>query len=378
MKVLQVLPTLQSGGVERGTLEIAAALVAAGEESWVMSGGGKMVAELEAAGTTHYPWALGKKSPLTLLQVPKLRRWLQQQAFDVVHLRSRMPAWVVWLAWRGMDKSTRPRLVSTVHGMHSVSRYSQIVTCGEKIIAVSRSIEAYIRDNYPRGRPGSLAAGRVQLIFRGIDPQAFPPNYQADEAWLRDWYAQYPQLRETAVITLPGRLTRLKGHLDFIDILKALLDAGVKVKGLVVGDEDPKRQSYAREVYQKVAELGLQDDLIFAGFRADIKEIYAVSDLVLSLSTKPESFGRSVLEPLAMGVPVVGYDHGGVGEILETLFPEGAVPLRDIDAVATAARRQLSGQGQAVRPNTQFLLSDMTACTLDLYRTLVASPRDLL
>lgn len=375
MKVLQVLPALNSGGVERGALEIAEALVRENHQSWVLSAGGKLVAGLEASGSTHINWDLGKKSPATLLQVFKLRRWLQQQQFDIVHLRSRMPAWAIWLAWRGMDKATRPRLVTTVHGLHSVSRYSEIVTYGERVIVVSKSVAGYLQQNYPRANPGSLDQNKIKLIYRGIDPQAFPHGYKPDKAWLDKWYSDYPQLKGATLVTLPARLTRLKGHLEFIDIIKSLKDRNLPIKALIVGDEDPKRQNYAQAVYQKVKALGLSDDIIFTGYRNDIKDIYGISDLVLSLSTKPESFGRSVLEPLSMGVPVVGYEHGGVGEILEALFPEGAVELMNIDAVVAAAEKQLSGKGEAIIKNDRFLLADMTRHTLNVYQELIASPR---
>ncbi|MCG2634297.1 MAG: glycosyltransferase family 4 protein [Gammaproteobacteria bacterium] len=375
MKVLQVLPMLNSGGVERGTLEIAEALVKNNSQSWVMSGGGQLVESLQRGGSTHKQWSLGKKSPATLRQVPKVRRWLEQQDFDVVHLRSRMPAWVIWLAWRKMDKATRPRLVTTVHGLYSVNRYSEIMTCGERVIAVSHTVEDYILENYPRKNPGSIDPGKVELIYRGVDSEEFPYDYHPDSLWLHSWYKDYPQLNNVAVITLPARLTRLKGHLDFVDIIAALKSRGLNIIGLIVGDEDPKRRRYAESVYRRVQDSGLKNDIIFTGFRSDIKNIYAVSDLVLSLSNKPESFGRSVLEPLSMGIPVVGYNHGGVGEILGELFPEGAVKPMCVDAVIDAAERRLSGNGQPVKRNEKFLLDNMTTRTLELYQSLADSSR---
>jgi glycosyltransferase involved in cell wall biosynthesis len=370
MKVLQVLPALDSGGVERGTLEIAAALVAAGHESVVLSAGGRLVEELQRDGSRHQHWDLGKKSPLTLLQIRAVRRWLRQESFDIIHLRSRMPAWIMWLAWRRLDPDTRPRLVTTVHGLHSVSRYSAIVTCGERIIAVSESVRAYILENYPQAD-----AGRIRVVYRGIDPLRFPSGYQAPAEWQDAWRRQYPQLVDHQVITLPGRMTRLKGHHDFLLLISRLKAQGLPVRGLVVGGEDPKRTAYAKEIYRQAAQLGLDKDVVFTGHRVDIREIYTVSDVVLSLSNKPESFGRTVLEPLSMGVPVVGYAHGGVGEILEALFPPGAVPLGDLDGVQRQVVAALEMPPGTVRPNRQFLLAEMKAATLAVYRELLASER---
>lgn len=366
MKVLQVLPALNSGGVERGTLEMGAALVKAGHESWVISGGGQLVSRLERQGSTHVQWSLGNKSPFSLLQVPRLRRWLARQRFDIVHLRSRMPAWLVWLAWRGMPSATRPRLVTTVHGLHSVNRYSAIVTCGERVIVVSEAVRRYVTENYPDCDPAKL-----RLVYRGINPAQFPAGYRPPEHWLRRWYRQYPQLLEHDVITLPGRLTRLKNHTDFLRILAGLRARGRSVKGLIVGDEDPGHRAYAREIHGLATDMGLSDHLLFTGQRNDIREIYAMSNVVLSLSNRPESFGRTVLEPLSMQVPVVAYDHGGVGEIMQALFPEGAVPCgateEAVEKVDAALRQALPPP----RANTTFLLSRMCEDTLAVYRELL-------
>jgi glycosyltransferase involved in cell wall biosynthesis len=370
MKVLQVLPALDTGGVERGTVDIARALVQAGHESHVLSAGGRMVTRLEKQGSTHHSWSLGKKSPLTLRHVRPLRRWLGEQRFDILHLRSRMPGWVCWLAWRGMDAATRPRLVTTVHGMHSVSRYSEIVTCGERVIVVSESIRRYVLDNYPRCAPEKL-----QLIYRGINPLEYPRGHQPSDLWLSNWYQEFPQLLDRRLLTLAGRLTRLKGHHDFLELIQTLLRANQPVHGLIVGGEDPKRIGYARELYSAVTERGLAEHITFAGHRGDLRDIYAVSDVVLSLSTQPESFGRTVLEPLSEGRPVVGYDHGGVAEILQALYPRGAVPVRDTDAAAKQVEAILSGQVAPPRKNEQFLLEVMARDTLALYTELLSSAR---
>lgn len=366
MKVLQVLPALNSGGVERGTLEIGDALVKDGHESWVVSAGGQLVSRLQRRGSTHVQWALGRKSPLTLRHVPRLRRWLARERFDIVHLRSRMPAWVVWLAWRGLPADSRPRLVTTVHGLHSVSRYSAIVTRGERVIVVSESVRRYVTENYPECDPGKL-----RLVYRGINPAQFPPAYRPPEHWLRRWYRQYPQLLEHDAITLPGRLTRLKNHADFLRVLAGLRSRGRNVKGLIVGDEDPKRRAYAREVHDLVADMGLSEHVLFTGQRNDMREIYAMSSVVLSLSNRPESFGRTVLEPLSMQVPVVAYDHGGVGEVMHALFPEGAVEPGDTEAAIDKADAALRQALPKPRQNETFLLSRMCEGTLAVYRELL-------
>ena len=366
MKVLQVLPSLDSGGVERGTLDLAAALVDAGHESHVASAGGRLVTRLERHGSQHHNWDLGRKSPFTFRQVRPYRRWLLEQNFDVVHLRSRMPVCVNWLSWRALADRSRPRLVTTVHGAHSVSRYSEIVTYGERVIVVSESIREYVLKDYPR-----CDAKKLRLIYRGINPLEFPHQHKPRDSWLSEWYREHPQLLDRRVVTLPGRLTRLKGHHDFFEIIRKLKDAGVPIHGLIVGGEDKKRLAYARELYDTVAQQGLGGDITFAGHRDDLRDIYAVSDVVLSLSRQPESFGRTVLEPLSEGRPAAGYAHGGVAEILAALYPHGAIAVGDTDAAVETVRAILKGEYAPPRKNTEFLLEEMTRKTIRVYEELL-------
>ncbi|ENO86163.1 glycosyltransferase family 4 protein [Thauera aminoaromatica] len=370
LKVLQLLPALDSGGVERGTLEIARALVAAGHESVVLSKGGRLVAQLQAEGSRHIARDLGRKSPTTFLHYRALRKLFEAERFDIVHARSRLPAWVAWLAWRGMPADARPHFVTTVHGMHSVSRYSAIMCAGERVIAVSDTVRDYLRSHYPPTRWPHLADERITVIPRGIDPAEFPRDYPPSDEWLARFHAEFPQIGQRKVLTLPGRLTRLKGHHDFITLVARLVAEGVDVIGLVVGGEDPKRPGYAKEIRARVQAEGLAGRILFTGHRSDVREIYSVSDCVLSLSSTPESFGRTVLEPLAMGRPVVGYAHGGVAEILAELFPHGAVGKGDVAAATVRAADVIAGRTPVVEHNSRFLLANMQAQTLKLYGSL--------
>jgi len=365
LTVVQVLPALEGGGVERGTLEVARELVRRGHSSIVISAGGRMVAELEREGSEHITWTIGAKSLLTLRYVSKLRDLLVERRVDILHARSRLPAWIAWLAWRGMDPATRPHFVTTVHGLYSVNRYSAVMTRGERVIAVSDTVKDYISANYPSVDPACIT-----VIYRGIDPEEFPFGYQPAAHWLAQWYAQYPQLKGKYVITIPGRLTRLKGHEDFIELMARLKSAGLDVHGLIVGGEDPRRRAYAAELHRAVAVRGLGDHITFTGQRDDMREIYAASNLVLSLSTQPESFGRTVLESISIGVPVLCYDHGGVGEICRAMFPAGLVPMGNIDEMAARVER-FFGKTPDVPPAQPFLLRNMLERTMALYQELV-------
>lgn len=371
LSVAQLLPALNGGGVERGTLEVARELVRRGHRSVVISAGGRLVPDLISEGSEHLAWPLGVKSPLTLRWVWLLRRWLAEQRIDILHAHSRLPAWIGWLAWRGMDPANRPRFVTTVHGLYTVSRYSAIMTRGERVIAVSETVRDYLQCHYPE-----LPAERLQVILIGVDTAAFPHGYRPPPDWLADWYRQYPQLQDdTPLLTLPGRLSRLKGHKDFIELIVRLRACGLLARGLIVGGVEPRRQRYADQLQQKVRSLGLEKVIWFTGHRSDMREIYAISTLVLSLSAQPESFGRTVLEALSLGTPVVGYDHGGVGELLARIYPAGLTPFGDLDAL-TARVSELLTTAPPVPPEPVFPLRRMLDETLALYESLHRVPRN--
>ena len=356
--MVQVLPALDGGGVEQGTVEIARALVAAGHESVVVSKGGRLASVIEGEGSRHVVWDVGRKRPAILLEVGRFRRWLADERPDILHVRSRMPAWVAWLAWRGLAAETRPRFVTTIHGLYSVGRYSAVMTRGERVIAVSETAQRYALDNYPR-----LRAERVTLIYRGVDRRRFRRGYRPSNDWCDRWAAANPALRRRPMIVLPGRITRLKGHLDFIAAMERLQGRGVDAIGVVVGGVEGKHRAYQAELVKRAPQI------VFTGHRTDVREIMAHAAAVVSLSTHPESFGRTVLEALSLGTPVVGYDHGGVGEILEAVYPEGRVPVGDHGAIADKLEAVLA-EPKAARcaiRDHDFDVTRMCAETLALY-----------
>ncbi len=370
LTVLQILPALQSGGVERGTLEIAQALVQRGHRALVMSAGGRLVEPLTHSGAEHFNWPIGRKSLKTLLLVGKLRQFLLQQNVDIVHARSRVPAWIAYLAWRGMNPATRPRFVTTVHGLYGVSRYSGIMTRGERVIAVSETVRDYVLREYP-GTPSQ----RIQVIPRGVDGAAYPHGWKPDPVWQQAFFAQFPRATGKLLLTLPGRITRLKGHEDFLELIARLKRRGLPVHGLIAGGASSSKQRYLRKLRYRVKSLGLDADISFTGQRDDLKNILAISGLVLSLSSQPESFGRTTLEALRLGVPTAGYDHGGVGEILRAVYPAGLLPTANLDATLNVVTRLLKNP-EPVAAGDFFPLSRMCDDTLALYEQLANAPRD--
>jgi glycosyltransferase involved in cell wall biosynthesis len=369
VKVIQILPELDAGGVERGTLEVADHLVKSGHESIVISNGGRMVAELEKAGTRHLTMPIHRKALASLRQIAKLREVFIREKPDIIHLRSRLPAWLAYLAWKTLDRHTRPRLVTTVHGFYSVNAYSKIMTRGEAVIAVSESVRDYVFKNYPDTDPR-----KVRVIHRGVDETSYPAGYEPPPEWLNTWKSQHPELESRILLLMPGRLTRWKGQEDFIHMIGKLVEMGLPVHGLIVGAPHPKKISYLGELEDLRAKLDVIDRIIFLGHRTDLKEIMAMSAVVYSLSRQPEAFGRVSLEALALGKPVIAYDHGGVAEQLRSLFPLGLIETGRLDRAIDLSCEILKTHPQPSSIEA-FTLSRMLDSTLDVYRSLLSAPR---
>jgi glycosyltransferase involved in cell wall biosynthesis len=370
--VVQLLPALHSGGVERSTLEIAEALVRAGHRAVVVSAGGRLVPTLEAIGAEHVVLDIGRKSPLTFRHVRALRRLFAQVGADLVHARSRLPAWIGWLALRGMPAATRPRFVTTVHGLNSPSRYSRIMTRGERVICVSDTVRDYVLRHYPGTDPS-----RLRVIPRGIDPAAFPRRPRPDPAARAQVAAEHPALGgDGPLLLLPGRGTRLKGHGDALALLAALRGDGLDARLWMPGAREPGREAYLAGLDAEASRLGIAGALAMTPPIAGIATAYAASDLVLQVSRKPEAFGRTVVEAVSTGRPVVGWAHGGVGELLRELCPAGAVAPFDVDALHRAARALLEPGASVTMPPWPLphSLAAMQAATLACYDALLASP----
>ena len=338
LTVVQLLPALDAGGVERSTIEVATALVAAGHRAIVVSAGGRMLSQLESIGAEHVTLDIGRKSPASLRHVPALRRLFARERVDIVHARSRLPAWLARLSLRSMPAMHRPHFVTTVHGLNSPSRYSAVMLSGERVICVSQTVRDYVLRHYP-----ATDAGRLVVIERGIDPATFPRAPWPDIEARTSIAAHEPALAgDGPLLLLPGRGTRLKGHIDALRLLAALRRDGSDARLWMPGARQPGRETYVAELEGEAKRLGIPDAVAMTEPTPAIARAYAASDLVLQLSHKPEAFGRTVLEALSVGRPVLGWAHGGVGELLRKWYPAGAVTAFDEPALAHAAAALLA------------------------------------
>jgi glycosyltransferase involved in cell wall biosynthesis len=305
--VLQVLPALVTGGVERGTVEIAQALTEAGYKAVVASAGGPMVRELTRCGAMHVELPVGSKNPLVMrANVKRLEQVIREHQVDIVHARSRAPAWSALAA----ANRTGAHFMTTFHGTYNLGGfglkhfYNSVMTKGERVIAISEFIAEHMRRVY------GVAPEKIRVVHRGVDLTKFDPVRVSAEriiALAHRWRLPdgYP------VIMLPGRLTRWKGQEVLI---RALAELGRHdIRCLLVGS-DQGRTAYRQELTDLIARQGLTDVVHIVDECNDMPAAYMLTDVVVSASTDPEAFGRVVAEAQAMGRPVIASDHGGPRE----------------------------------------------------------------
>lgn len=368
ISVLQVLPDLNSGGVERGTLEVSKYLANMGYRSMVMSNGGSMVEQLEREKGEHHKLGVGKKNFLVILTVFKLINFIKKNKIDVIHARSRLPAWVCYIALKGIKKNIRPIFITTVHGPYSVNFYSSIMTKGDKVIVISEMIRQYVLNNY------KIDKKKLSLNYRGVSSKVFPFNFKAPNNWSKNWYNDFPQTKNKIILTLPARITRWKGQEDFLNLIKGMIDKHPNVHGLIVGDED-KKHKFTKELRAKITKLSLNQNITIVGHRQDIREIMSISKIVFSLSLEPEAFGRVSLESLSLGVPVIAYSHGGVQEQLIKMLPKGLIKVGCINDAIRLTDKWISNSPR-VKQNNFFTLEEMLKNTLHIYKTTIKEKKN--
>ncbi|WP_416897210.1 MAG: glycosyltransferase family 4 protein [Minwuia sp.] len=375
--VLQVLPQMETGGVERGTVEIAAALTRAGHRALVAASAGSMLRDLDKAGAEYFRLPLRRKRPLTVWRnIGRLQHLIEQERVDLVHARSRAPAWSALYAAR---RTGRP-FVTTIHGAYGASSgvkraYNSVMMRGDLVIAISEFLRDHALATY-RG----IDEAKIRVIPRGVDMAQYQPGdvtharmIQLSQAWALPDGAP--------VVLLPGRLTRLKGQPVAIEAL-ARSAHGDAVLVFVGGDAG--RESFKAELLKLAEQAGVGDRIRFAGLCRDMPAAYSLSSVVLSASVKPEGFGRTAVEAQAMGRPVVVSDHGGVRETVVQGETGWRVPPGDAPALAAAidealaldagARRGLAERAMA-HVRDHFTLELMQQRTLAVYDELLEGGR---
>jgi len=361
--IVQALVSLNLGGSELVATELSEFAAKAGHRVTVIAADGPLGDRVRACGAGHLDWPIGRKRPGTLLYIARLRNWLVAERPDILHVHSRLPAWICQLALRNLEHDLRPAFITSMHGHYSVSRYSAVMASGDRVIAVSDHIREYTLHNYPMTDPE-----RVVTVHGGVSHQAFPYGYRPSPAWRDEVQRDFPELLNKRLLCLPGRLSRYKGHADFIELVAALVPDVPDVHGIIVGSAKPGSR-YRDELEGLADRFDVFDRITFTGVRQDVRDWLAASEIVFSLcSDPPEAFGRTVPESLHLGIPVIGWDHGGVAETLAELFPQGAVPPGDRTELLLRSRAFLSSR-PVVPENPAFGLRESMEKTMAVYES---------
>jgi glycosyltransferase involved in cell wall biosynthesis len=371
--VLQVIPALETGGAERGCVDVALALAEAGATPLVASSGGGLVRELDRAFIKHVKLPLATKNPLKIHRnAGILAQIIKEYGVDIVHARSRAPAWSAQIACG----RTGARYMTTFHAPYNFSwelkkRYNSVMARGERVIAISDFIRRHVEDNY------AVEPERIRLIHRCYDPAVFSPD-RVSAARMIQLATQWRLPDHKPVVMLPARLTRWKGQTVLIDALAKLKRRDVHC--LLVGS-DQGRTGFTQELQSRIHRLGLDGFVHITGHCSDMAAAYALSTVVVSASREPEAFGRVIVEAQAMGKPVIVSDTGAVKETVAAGETGWVVPVDDPDALAAALNQaldltheQLEIVGEHARAFVaqHFTKERMCADTLSVYAELMA------
>ena len=367
LTIVQVLPEMDSGGVEMVTLDFGSFLAEKGHRSIVVSKGGGLVPKLIKNGSEHISCAyIGEKSPRCLKYIPWLRNFILKEKVDVLHLRSRLPAWIAYFAWKSIPVNRRPLLITTFHGFYSINAYSAVMTRGQKVIAISNVIADHIRKEY------HIPENRIQIIHEGIDENRFNSDGISNkrlEAVKKKWGVNKS---DPLVILLPARITRLKGHDLFIESLNRI--RSLNWIAVCAGSNDLK-SSYLDDLKKMVLNKGLENRIFFPGNCDDMPAAMKLASIIISSSCEPESFGRVAVEAQSMNKPVIATAHGGAIETIHHNKTGILVKPGSIDSMALAIKEiienkelyeALSSHGRE-RVKRLFTKKIMCENTLELY-----------
>lgn len=332
--VMQIIPALGAGGAEQGCIDVAAELVKSGAKSIVVCHGGHRIPEILRGGSTHIDLPVDSKNPYVMWRnIGRLKKLIREHDVDIVHARSRAPAWSAWKACMG----TKARFMTTCHAPFNISGdikrfYNSSIARGERVIAISNYVREYLLKNY------DIDEGRIRLIHRGVAIEKFHPTAIAPTHLIKlsqDW--RLPD--GCTIVMMPGRITRWKGHLVLIEAMSLLKRDDVFC--VMIGD-DQGRGEYRAELETAIKEKNLEGRIRIIGHCSDMPAAYMLSNVVVSASTDPEGFGRVPIEAQAMGRPIIATNHGGAMETIIDDVTGWLIEPNDAAALAAALEKALS------------------------------------
>ena len=360
MNILQILPELNVGGVETGTLDLAKYLVKLGHKAVVVSNGGTLVKELESYGAIHYQLPVHRKSIFTIIRmIPRLVEIIKKEEIDIVHARSRVPAWVVYFAARKTNKI----FITTCHGYYKKHFFSRVMGWAKRVIVLSNVIGRHMVDDF------SVPYEHIRFVPRSVDLDKFK------------YISPDKKRRHEFNVGIVGRITPIKGHLHFIKAMAKVARVVPHLKIWIVGDAPASKEAYKEQVQVLIKRLGLWPATQFLGTSRDIPEILAHLDLLVLATTTHEAFGRVIVEAQASGVPVVATRVGGVIDIIDDGKTGLLVPPADPGSMSEAAIKifkdvELSrhlAQDAYNKVREKYNVELMVKNTLDVYQDALAN-----
>lgn len=342
MIVMRLLSSLKHDESERGIYQLGHALVKEGHTSIVVASADtnhELVKRLERDGNIYYKVRMYKKSWWALLNILSMQRLLEKHTPDIIHVHSRTPAWVLHWALKGARLKKQPKIVSTMYGFYPLNNYSKALFSADAVITVSDSVTEYLKKNIKYAK---LPEKPIVRIYRGVDTRRYTYRYNPSVFWLRNTFAEFPELEHKKWLLFPTVIGKEYGQEWLIDILGNLQEKYPNIHAIIM-DDDKDQGDLTYDLFrQKAWALGLDNRITFIGKqRNDMKDWLAAANLVLALANEPESIGIPILQAIHLGTPVVGWDKAAYSEILKELYPQGLVKKFDAHSVTKAVHNQL-------------------------------------
>lgn len=368
MRILHFSPNLAPGGTAQMAADLACALQHTGEcENTVLSPANTLVSRLRTSGAEHF---LCRKPTIFnfLAEVKRLRHLINKIKPDIIQVYSAQAAALTWWACKKLAFRRKPHCIGIITGFPQPGFLSSFWKKCDSFITISKHLRGELLK-------GLLNSHRKELclIPYGVNQNLCNPQFRNTANHRAQWLSVHPEAAKRLTLCIPGAITPLHGLEDLVPILTELLQQGIPTHAYIAGDSRKADPQYTESLKHRFAQANLSEHISWIGARPDMREVMCACDITLTLTRRPASYDRAILEALALGCPVVGYDHGFTGELLEAFLPEGRVAPNSPAAVAdTLAQWRVYRPGTIKEIPYPYRLTDTAESCLKIYRILLS------